>query len=244
MIGGMQRSAGWLVVAVGSFAAVSCSDDRDDVPAASQSGGPNVTEQDKDAAADDRDAGARDAGSSVDAAVPSTTSCTLATLATDGTTSLPVQPADFDVTRQAQTWTIDTGCTAPSFSVQLSGGRCPDGDGHELTMTFDVNAIEDGAIHTGNNTVSSDADSLGLSIRYVRPASLSPSGVWGSCTGASGTVIFGDTATPRSGVTLSARYELNLTACDGSSHEALLVTGNFELLVRNSLERFCPDRKL
>jgi hypothetical protein len=150
------------------------------------------------------------------------------------------QPLDFLVTRQVITWNTD--CTNPVLTIELSDGDCPRGSGHELKISLSVNDVEDGLIHGGLNSVAPESDLGGIRVRYTRPARLRPSGTWGTCSGASGQIVFVETPEIVTRSTLWARYQLMLAPCDGMDHEGEAVYGAFKIQLRQDLSDFCPTR--
>jgi hypothetical protein len=188
------------------------------------------------------DAGAADA--SVDAGAPASACLRVPTLSTSvedatGETSTE-QPGDFLVTRQAELWSDD--CDNPRLTIALSDGLCPVGLGHELSLSFSVNDIEDGAIHLGNNAVASEIESDAVRVRYTRPKRLKPNGVWGTCAAASGQIVFFEAPVLSAGSLFQARYQLNLTPCDGSDADPQFVVGTFKIRLNYSLATICPSR--
>ena len=191
----------------------------------------------------DQDAGGEDAGAP-DAGVPASACLRVPVLNatfedSPGETSTE-RPADFVVSRQEELWSAD--CTNPQLTIALSDGLCPGGLGHELTLTFSANDIEDGAIHLGNNAVGSDVESGSIRARYTRPIRLKPNGVWGTCSGASGQIVFLEAPVLTAGSLFQARYQLTLTPCDGSSAEPIFVVGTFKVPLSYSLARLCSTR--
>jgi hypothetical protein len=189
------------------------------------------------------DAGEEDAGPS-DAGVPASACLRVPVLNASfedspGETSTE-RPADFVVSRQAELWGSD--CSNPQLTIALSDGLCPAGLGHELTLTFSVNDIEDGAIHLGNNAVVSDVESSSIRVRYTRPIRLKPNGVWGTCSGASGQIVFYEAPVPTAGSLFQARYQLELTPCDGTSAEPQFVVGTFKIRLSYSIASVCSTR--
>mgnify|MGYP003444758356 FL=1 len=150
------------------------------------------------------------------------------------------RPADFLVSRQSESWSAD--CKNPQLTIALSDGYCPTGLGHELSLTFSVNDLEDGVIHLGNNAVASELESPSIKVRYTRPARLKVHGVWGTCAAASGQLVFFEAPVLTAGSLFQARYQLELTACDGSRAEPQFVVGTFKLRLSYSLANVCPMR--
>jgi hypothetical protein len=160
---------------------------------------------------------------------------------TDGTEAVTAieSPADFALTRQQELWS--TACTNPRLTLEFSDGYCPNGRGHSLSFSFGYRELVDGTLHSGNNAVRSEAESPELVVRYQRPAGLTPSGTWGTCEGASGTLIFYGEPTPMVGASMQARFALTLTPCDGSGAAPQIVEGAFNLVLVSSINKACPD---
>ena len=119
-------------------------------------------------------------------------------------------PSDFAVTRVAVGPGSD--CDASSVVLVQSGGRCPDGNGHELVFTFDAESVTGGRF-LGQYVLGSD-EPPPVQIRYTRPENARPSGTWGTCGAATGTIEFVGTPGTARRDRFEARYELALTACD------------------------------
>lgn len=151
-------------------------------------------------------------------------------------------PPDFVVTRQAATWRGD--CTEPEVVIELSDGSCPLGDGHELEIVFDVNAIEDGLIAFGLNEVppESETGAAGIRVRYVRPDELDPSGEWGNCFGSSGSIVFYDAPNVARVGDMNFTYDLEVTSCDDRLNFPLRVAGYVEIRLRRTISEVCPRR--
>jgi hypothetical protein len=149
-------------------------------------------------------------------------------------------PTDLVVTRVVATW--EESCVQPTIRIEMSDGDCPKGKGHSLSFLLDAGAIAGGSIRRGVNTIIANPGSDGIQIRYVRPASLSPRGTWGTCTDASGTVEFPDDLATAAFSTLKARFDLELGTCDGSTNPVQTVSGTFNVLLRRGVAEVCPLR--
>jgi hypothetical protein len=241
----MLRGSSRLVVL--ACALTACTSDRADVPGAPVSGVTQVRSGDSgtSTAADSGETSPRDAGTR-DAAVPATSCVPVPVLAGGAEDSLmgtaTEQPGDLVVTRQAETWIAD--CTNPKLVLDFSDGVCPSGLGHDLSISFALNSIADGLIHSGNNEIEADADSKGIQIRYTRPLRLTPNGTWGTCANASGQLIFLEAPDPAPGVIWQARYELTLTPCDGSMAAPQMVVGALKMVLHYGIDQFCPTRSM
>lgn len=220
-----------------------CGEDRPNIPDAPVSGGSKVrggTSDDLDGGPKPTDSGARDAG---DGSVPATSCERVAAVRSVGEDPSNVTsteaPVDFLVARQAEKWTQD--CTNPKLIIELSDGTCPDGWGHQLSLAFSVNDIQDGAVHVGNNAVLAESDASSIQARYTRPVPLSPAGIWGTCDGASGLVVFLEAPDLSEGSILRFEYSLQLTPCDSMTTEPMqMVSGTVKLQLRYQLSEFCP----
>jgi hypothetical protein len=150
-------------------------------------------------------------------------------------------PSDFLVTRVQAAW--DTDCDRPAFRIELSDGHCPIGRGHTLVFWFDASAIDRDELRVGLNQIVPEGDSDVVSIRYVRPSRLGPSGEWGTCEGASGTLLLrGDE--PSTSVEFTkwvGNFSLDLTACGGGAAGRQQVVGTFNTTMRRTLADVCPD---
>ncbi|MET0387550.1 MAG: hypothetical protein ABW321_16395 [Polyangiales bacterium] len=235
----------WLLVVA---CAVGACSERDDVPNASAGGTivPRGTpDRPRDAGGDaDADA-ARDAGRSDAGLTWPVSSCALVPVSrtdVDDATNITAteRPADFLVTRQAETWS--DGCEDPKLTLEFTGGDCFSSTRHRLAITLRVNDVEDNWITTGNNQVLPDADARGIQIRYERPLTSPPAGVWGTCSEASGQLVFLEAPDLTAGARLQARYELTLPGCTGAESEAQLVVGSFNYILHYGVASLCPDR--
>jgi hypothetical protein len=237
----MRRQS--IIMAAACAAVCACGDSRADLPFAGVNGGrsPDQVKHDSGSAQPDDDAGpAPDAGTAVTAS-----SCEkVAVLATSSEDTPDVtstdSPDDFLVSRQAVRWGSD--CTNPTLTIELSDGNCPDGLGHQLDLTFSVNEIEGGGIHTGNNEIFAAPDSRGIDASYRRPGRLRPTGTWASCGIATGQIVFLEPPELTIGKVLWARYQLLLADCSDSTKALETVRGAFKLTLRNQLSEVCPDR--
>jgi len=205
--------------------------------------------RDEDGSQSDRDAGETDAGAT-DASVVTrlTRSCGhVAVVQTSGedieSATSTERPQDFLVSRQTEHWIVDD-CANPKLSLEFSDGVCPTGLGHQLSFTFDLNDLADGAIRGGNNEVVPDGDATGIQVRYTRPSRLAPSGTWGTCASAAGQLIFLTEPNPSAGAILDARYDMILASCDGTDREPQVLVGSMRVILRYGLNKFCPDRGL
>ena len=143
-------------------------------------------------------------------------------------------PRDFAVTRVVGTW--DNGCKTPTVKIVLSNGRCPDGDGHELTFFLAIDSLLE-----GENTLVPEPDGEVVRVRYTRPKSIEPSGTWGSCPGSNGTFNIKGPLDPEDPGNLQAMFQLELTKCDGSSATGTqMVTGRLNVTMRRTVKDVCP----
>ena len=184
----------------------------------------------------DEDAGPMDAGSPV-------TYCTRVTAPPGGIEDSPIatyvsKPGDLTLTRQVERWS--NNCKNLRLIIEFSDGACPVGLGHSITFSLDYQAFLDGVIHGGNNIVGDDTETPAISVRYVRPAKLTPHGTWGTCAGAEGQLVFVEAPDFSAGRYLRARYQLSLSACGAVSEPTQFVEGAFSLLLRTSPGDACP----
>jgi hypothetical protein len=148
-------------------------------------------------------------------------------------------PLDFEVSRLVGAWEGD--CDAPVFRIELSGGECPNGNGHQLTFLVDAAAIRDGNFRLGLNSVLPEPNDIGVRIRYERPDGTDPEGEWGTCAGAEGTIDLLDDAPSTERLSeLRSRFSLDLTACDDGTVPLQTVHGTFNVVMRRGLEDICP----
>jgi len=239
----MRGLPGYVAFALSLCASASCTDEDapPNAPLGEMTGTRNYPPRDASQEEDaGEDAGPRDAGAPASACLRVPVLSASFEDSTGETSS--ERPADFVVERQAEVWSSD--CSNPQLTIQLSDGYCPEGLGHELSLTFSVNDIEDGAIHLGNNAVASEAESPSIRARYKRPVRLKPNGEWGTCNGASGQLVFFEAPQLTSGSLFQARFQLNLTACDGSDAEPQFVVGTFKLRLSYSVTSVCPARSM
>jgi hypothetical protein len=151
-------------------------------------------------------------------------------------------PDDFAITRVLAAWDAGEDCSDPAFRIELSGGRCPDGDGHGLVFWFDADAIEDGEVGLGLNDIRPEPGN-GIQVRYYRHARLRPSGEWGTCTQASGTLTLrGDPPAVNRVATWRGTFMLELTACASDTTGVQQVIGSFNTTMRRRLDEVCPGR--
>lgn len=149
-------------------------------------------------------------------------------------------PADLDVTRLVGAWQGE--CDAPEFHIVMSEGDCPNGRDHALTFMIDAASLRDGSLRLGLNSIEPEPNDVGVRVRYVRPAGLTPSGEWGTCAGADGLIdLLGEAPSTSAPSKLEGTFSLELTACDGSGAAPESVNGTFQVMVRRSLIDYCPD---
>jgi len=147
-------------------------------------------------------------------------------------------PIDLAVSRAEAAW--EEGCVQPSLRVTVSDGNCPDGDGHQLTFFLPADGVEESTLFMGQNVIMPEPAAGFIRVRYTRPSRLEPSGVWGTCSGSSGTLdIIGDLELIQ-GRVLQANYTLDLTRCDDGEDSIQQVTGSFHIEVPASLSEVCP----
>jgi hypothetical protein len=223
-----------VVITVGA-----CAPDEKKVPAA-PSGPATSGTIPRDAgskANDDEDAGRIDGGSPI-------TLCTRITGMSGGMDSAEIgtwveTPGDLELTRQVERWTND--CKNLRLILEVSDGLCPLGSGHAVTFSFGYQDVLDGVLHAGNNIVGAETETPAISVRYTRPKKLTSHGTWGTCEGASGQLVFLSQPVLEPGRYLQARYELDLTACEGgATANTMFLEGAFQVLLRTSRTEACP----
>ncbi len=155
-------------------------------------------------------------------------------------------PADFVITRESATWT--NGCSDPQLLIELAGGTCSASNGHKLQIWISKSAFDDASLVIGENILLPEPDNRGVRVRYTRPRSLSSdpttTGTWGTCSGATGQLVFPDVPdlTLNSTQQVTARFLLTLTRCSGETGTPIDVNGAFNIAVRNSLASYCPGK--
>jgi hypothetical protein len=155
-----------------------------------------------------------------------------------GVVASTVSPMDFAVSRVLTTWEDD--CVTPQILIELSNGDCTRSRGHALTIWLEAAAIADGRIRFGLNLPAPEPSNDGVRIRYVRPASLEPSGEWGTCARSTTMLEFMGELGTDMGANLQGRFNLDLAPCDGSTNDNQLVQGSFDVTLRRGLENVCP----
>jgi len=216
-----------------SAAALACGDDSSD------SGGPGpvlevMDEEDASAPPSDMDAGAdEDAGTGIPPVCENVDVIQGAGTAADGLNATAL-PDDFEVSRVS----IGFDCETRSLVLKHSGGFCPSGDGHELTIALDAASIESGTLPSGPITL--DALRSGITIRYTRHAFLDPGGEWGNCgTDDMGLLELLEMPSLQANQVVEGRYQLILVPCDGRLNEPIDVVGSFRALTDHSLAETC-----
>lgn len=197
-----------------------------------------------DGSVKDFDGGDGDGGSGFDAGDTALTDCRDVDAVPPGTDPDPnvlanvvTTPADLAVTRASATW--DASCAQPTLRVTVSDGTCPNGDGHELTFYLPAADVEERTLTIGQNVIMEDAAGH-IRVRYTRPGRLEPSGQWGTCSGASGTLDIIGQLELIQGRTLQGNFVLDLTRCDDGEPSVQQVEGSFNVTVPASLDDICP----
>jgi hypothetical protein len=229
----------WSLIAA-ACVVVACADDRPFVPSVAVGDPTQGGSERNDAGSksdDDEDAGKPDAGG------PPLAYCTRVRNPIGASEDNPdatyvEMPSDLVLTRQVESWSHD--CSKLRLILEFSDGACPVGLGHSLTFSFGYQDFLDGALHGGNNMIGSDAETPTISVRYTRPKDLTPNGTWGTCEGAEGQLIFAEAPVPQPGNYLQARFQLSLTACDGTKSAPQFLDGAFRLLQRTAATEACP----
>lgn len=168
-------------------------------------------------------------------------------------------PTDFAVTRVRAFW--EPSCAPPTLRIEMSGGSCiTTSNDHALVFRLDAEKIRLGTIHEGHNPILGDIDagaallpdaaSTGLGdggaaglttipISYTRPQSRSPSGTWGTCSGASGSLEVIGVPSTNAQTRLQATFDLDLTACDNTGSAPQHLAGSFNVVLRRGLSDVC-----
>lgn len=196
---------------------------------------------------------ASDAGKRVDATVSSDASvpknwmhCVNVAAATEpgeGTFNNSVQnPADFSVTRVAVGFSPN--CLTPTVVLEMSDGRCPDGQNHRLTIEIDAAAIALQQVSLGEVDLATAHSQGQINVRYERPSGLTPAGVFGTCGGESGVITLSNLPELRRGAIYAGSYQMTLNACAGFEGAPQDVQGTFNAEVAADLSDLCPDSAL
>jgi hypothetical protein len=147
-------------------------------------------------------------------------------------------PTDLRASRVVGTWAGT--CSPAAVKVEMSNGRCPDGDGHELVFVLDAVALRDGVLGIGIHEIVPETAGGPIFVRYTRTDRFAPAGEWGTCEGVSGTLnIRGEPGVQRFDK-LQALFELKLTPCDGSELPVQSIQGTFNVELQRSLDTVCP----
>ncbi len=147
-------------------------------------------------------------------------------------------PTDLTVTRQVVAW--EPGCTEPSLRVELSDGRCPNGNGHQVEIFLPAKAIQNHGIVFGQNDLVANPAATEIRVRYTRPKQNTPAGVWTNCTGSNGQIVFIEAPAVTRLSRLHARFQLDLTSCGGQVQDPQTVSGGFNVQLRRGLADVCP----
>lgn len=147
-------------------------------------------------------------------------------------------PLDFSVTRVVIGFAPD--CAAPTLTLELSDGRCPDGKDHRLTIEFDADAIAHQDISLGDVDIAIAHSKGQINVRYERPANLSPSGTFGTCGGESGVITLTEIPSLSRGSVYSGSYQMTLNACAGSVGAPQDLQGTFNAELHSNLTDLCP----
>lgn len=146
-------------------------------------------------------------------------------------------PDDFTVTRVETTWGED--CATPTIRLLMSTGRCSQPGDHVLEIAMEADAIDRRDLVVGQNVVQPAPADRGLQVRYTRPSGRSPSGTWGNCEGADGSVDFIALGTDARD-DLQAQFQFLLTPCDDETAGTQSVQGTFDVVLRRGVDDACP----
>lgn len=143
-------------------------------------------------------------------------------------------PTDFDVTRVS----IGFECATPALVITLSGGNCPGGNEHALTLRFSTDAIAAGTLPKGQTRI--DEQRSGIEIRYTRKGAAAPGGTWGNCgTGDLGTLDFAGPPALEQGAIVEGSYNLLLHDCEDSGKADMAIFGYYKAEVEQSFDDAC-----
>lgn len=148
-------------------------------------------------------------------------------------------PTDLQLTRGYAHWI--GSCGDAVLEIGLSDGDCPEGDGHELIFQIDADAITNDTLFIpGGNQLVTERPDVPISVRYVRPSDLTPTGLWGTCTGVSGELLIETLDTTKDTI-LKADFVMNLANCTTTTlPTAFTVNGSFSLQLARGLNQVCP----
>jgi len=149
-------------------------------------------------------------------------------------------PTDFPVTMGFAHWV--GSCGDPALEIGLSTGRCPAGGGHFLTFQIDADAILDGTLFIpGANQVVQERPDRPIVVRYVRPTTLVPFGIWGTCDEVFGELTIESLGLLR-GSPQRAEFSMTLAACTAdTTTTSISITGSFDIDLARGLDDVCPD---
>lgn len=160
-------------------------------------------------------------------------------ISADGVYNAITIPTDLAVTRVVGTW--KASCLQPTIDIEMSEGSCPIGRRHKLVFSFEANAIEQGRVHLGENTLTADAKTVGIGVTYTRPTTLKPSGEFGTCPGVSGTIAIRGKPSVQVGSRLQGMFQVVLPPCDGGKGIPQSIIGTFNVKLVRGLAEVCPD---
>lgn len=147
-------------------------------------------------------------------------------------------PDDFELGHVVTTW--EGRCSEPTLRITLADGECPDGGGHDLTIRFTVEDLRAGLVGPGQNPIQPRAEGGAMEVTYTRPENFTPAGEWGNCPEAIGIVdLLGDLSLEED-THVEGRFQLELTACDGSGNDPVSVNGEFNGPLVRGVEDLCP----
>lgn len=147
-------------------------------------------------------------------------------------------PTDLVVTRAEAAWEI--GCGQPTLRVSVSSGRCPTGDGHDISFFIPANGIEDGTVVLGQNLIMEESAPGMIRVRYTRPTRLEPNGQWGTCEDAGGTLDFIGELELVQDRKLQGSFTIDLTRCDDGQESVQPIQGSFNVEIPATLDDICP----
>lgn len=149
-------------------------------------------------------------------------------------------PADFVPRYATATW--GSGCDDPLLILAFAEDDCADGTdaaGQQLQLEIRANAIGD-LLLPGLNPIS-DLLLSSVRVRYRRPASTPPAGLWGTCPGVSGQidVIRLD---PSATGTITLDLSMELADCTDMLAAPQVLEGQVSVFLARDRTTACPER--
>ena len=147
-------------------------------------------------------------------------------------------PLPFGVQRAYAQWASGADCSPATLRIGLSDGACAPGPGSQLTFELPQSAIGT-AISAGINLIRPEPGEL-IRVRLNLEDTTPPPSSYGTCTGASGTVVF-DAVGALASNRLVGSFSMTLTTCSGEPLGPVDVTGSLDVRLEDNYEDVCPD---